>query len=172
MSDASDEVICLRRLTFDDVDEWLAGEDAEQIKRFQFPRAATLADVERAITRWSESWRNNEPVRQWGVCVRSSGALAGGVELRRLNEDEVNLSYVVFPAWRRLGIATRASRLALSCGSSLLGVSRVVIRILEGNTASLGVARTLGAVEVGSEPSEAGGRFIVFRLDLPAVGAP
>jgi hypothetical protein len=38
--------------------------------------------------------------------------------------------------------------------------------VLDGNTASLGVARKLGAVEVGSEPSDAGGRFIVLRLAL------
>jgi len=63
-------------------------------------------------------------------------------------------------------IATRASRLALSYGSHAVGATAAVIKVLEGNAASLGVARALGAVEVGSEPSDAGGRFIVLRLAL------
>ena len=83
-----------------------------------------------------------------------------------LDDREVNLSYVVFPTWRRLGIATRASRLALSYGRHALGATAAVIKVLDGNTASLGVARRLGAVEAGSEPSDAGGRFIVLRLAL------
>ena len=92
----------------------------------------------------------------------------GGVELRLLDTGEVNLSYVVFPTWRRLGIGTRASRLVLAYGSRVLGATTAVIKVLEGNVASLGVARKLGAVEVGSEPSEAGGRFIVHQLVLTA----
>lgn len=166
MRDPSDDLITLRRLSLDDVDEWLAGEDDEQIRWFEFPRPATRLDVERAITAWKESWRTDGVVRQWGVCLRSTRAIAGGVELRTLGGGEVNLSYVVFPSWRRLGIATRASRLALLYGTHVLGATTAVIKILDGNTASLGVACKLGAVEVGSEPTESGGRFIVLRLSL------
>lgn len=162
----SDELITLRRLSLDDVDEWLAGQDAEQIRWFEFPRPATRLEVESAITAWQESWQDDGPVRHWGACLRSSGAIAGGVELRMLADDEVNLSYLVFPAWRRLGIATRASRLALSYGFRVLGATAAVINVLEGNAASLGVARKLGAIEVGSQPSKAQGRFLVFRLAL------
>jgi RimJ/RimL family protein N-acetyltransferase len=169
MDDLSDDLITLRRLSLDDVDEWLAGEDDQQVRWFEFPRSATRLDVKRAITGWQESWQNDGPVRQWGACVRSSGAIAGGVELRRLGDGEVNLSYVVFPPWRRLGIATRASRLALSYGSHVLGATAATIKILEGNAASLGVARKLGAIEVGSEPSDAGGRFTVLRLALSTI---
>jgi RimJ/RimL family protein N-acetyltransferase len=166
MHDPSDDLITLRRLSLDDVDEWLAGEDDEQIRWFEFPRPATRLDVERAITAWQESWRSDGPVRQWAACLRSTGAIAGGVELRMLGHAEVSLSYVVFPAWRRLGIGTRASRLALSYGRRALGATTAVIKVLEGNAASLGVARKLGAVEVASESSESGGRFIVLRLTL------
>jgi RimJ/RimL family protein N-acetyltransferase len=166
MDDPSDDLIILRRLSLDDVDEWLAGEDDQQIRWFEFPRPATRLEVSRAIAAWEESWQSDGPVRQWGACLRSSGAIAGGVELRMLGDGEVNLSYVVFPTWRHLGFATRASRLALSYASDALGATAAVIKVLEGNAASLGVARKLGAVEVGSEPSEAGGRFIVLRLAL------
>ena len=166
MDEASDDLIILRRLSLDDVDEWLAGEDDEQVRWFEFPRSAKRDDVERAIAAWQDSWRSGGGVRQWGVCLRSSGVIAGGVELRLLNTGEVNLSYVVFPTWRRRGIGTRASRLALAYGNRVLGATTAVIKVLEGNDASLGVVRKLGAVEVGSEPSEAGGRFIVHQLVL------
>ena len=52
MERLSDDVIALRRLSESDVDAWLAGEDDEQIRWFEFPRAATRADVERAIAAW------------------------------------------------------------------------------------------------------------------------
>jgi len=33
----NDDVVVLRTLTLDDVDEWMTGEDAEQIRWFEFP---------------------------------------------------------------------------------------------------------------------------------------
>jgi RimJ/RimL family protein N-acetyltransferase len=168
MNDPGDDLVVLRRLSLADVDEWLAGEDDEQIRWFEFPGPATRVHVERAIAAWQESWRNDGPVRHWGICVRPSGEIAGGVELRLLDTREVNLSYVVFPAWRRQGIATRASRLALAYGSRDLGATAAVIKVLDGNLASLAVARNLGAAALGVEPSDSGGRFVVHRLELPA----
>jgi RimJ/RimL family protein N-acetyltransferase len=83
-----------------------------------------------------------------------------------LGGHEVNLSYVVFPPARGRGLATRAARLALGYAAAEMGARATVLRILEGNGASLGVARGLGAVEAGREPSERGGTFVVLRLDL------
>jgi RimJ/RimL family protein N-acetyltransferase len=166
VDDPSDDVVDLCRLSMDDVDLWLAGEDDEQIRWFEFPGPATRAHVERAIAAWQESWVHEGRVRHWGVCVRPTGDLAGGVEIRDLGDDRVNLSYVIFPPYRRRGLATRASRLALDYAGRVLGVSSAVIKILDGNEASLGVARNLGAEMIGHEPSDSGGRFIVFCLPL------
>jgi RimJ/RimL family protein N-acetyltransferase len=166
VDEPSDDVVLLRRLSMDDVDAWLLGEDDEQIRWFEFPGPATRGHVERAIAAWHESWAREGPVRQWGVRVRPEQVLAGGVELRDLGASGVNLSYVIFPAYRRRGLATRASRLALAYAESVLGASSAVIKIVEGNEASIGVARNLGAAIVGHEPSEASGRFIVFRVTL------
>jgi RimJ/RimL family protein N-acetyltransferase len=98
--------------------------------------------------------------------VRPAQELAGSVEVRDLGDGRVNLSYVIFPPYRRRGLATRASRLALEYAARVLGASSAVIKILDGNAASLGVARSLGAEVVGREQSDAGGRFVVFRLPL------
>jgi RimJ/RimL family protein N-acetyltransferase len=166
VDDLSDNVVLLRRLTMDDVDAWFAGEDDEQIRWFEFPGPASPAHVERAISAWQEAWARGGPVRQWGVCVRPGQELVGGVEVRDLGDGRVNLSYVIFPSFRRRGFATRASRLALDYAARVLGASSAVIKILDGNEASVGVARSLGAEVIGDEPSDAGGRFIVFRLPL------
>jgi RimJ/RimL family protein N-acetyltransferase len=166
VDEPGDDVVLLQRLSMDDVDAWLSGEDDEQIRWFEFPGPATRAHVERAMAAWQESWSRGGPVRHWGVRVRPAQDLAGGVELRDLGDGRVNLSYVIFPPFRRRGLATRASRLALDYAAQVVGTSSAVIKILEGNVASLGVAKSLGAEIVGDEPSDAGGRLIVFRLAL------
>jgi RimJ/RimL family protein N-acetyltransferase len=79
---------------------------------------------------------------------------------------------VIFPPYRRRGFATRASQLALEYAAQGLGATSAVIKVLDGNAASLGVARSLGAEVVGHEPSDAGGRFVVFRLPLPVSRHP
>ena len=162
----SDGVVLLRRLSMDDVDAWLAGEDDEQIRWFGFPGPATRAHVERAIAAWQESWASEGAIRHWGVCVLPARELAGGVELRDLGDGRVNLSYVIFPPYRRRGLATRASRLALNYAAQVLGAASAIIKIIEGNEASLGVARSVGAEVVGHEPTATGGRFVVFCLLL------
>jgi L-amino acid N-acyltransferase YncA len=127
--------VILRGVTLDDVDAWLAGEDEEQIRWFEFPRKAQRIDVVRAITAWNDS------------------------------NAITNLSYLVFPAWRRRGFALEATSLAVKYAAEHLGVRTVALKILEGNVASLRTAARLGAIEVGSERSEAGGTLIVHHLD-------
>jgi len=162
----SDEVVRLRPLSLDDVDEWMAGEDDEQIRWFEFPGPAPRENVVLAIQNWMESWRKNGPVRHWAACPTDTGRIIGGVELRDLGGGEANLSYVIFPAFRRRGLARRAAELALRYAANEMNLRTAIIKVLEGNEASLGVARSLGAVECGSAPSAGGGSFVVFRLDL------
>jgi RimJ/RimL family protein N-acetyltransferase len=162
----SDDVILLRPLTPDDVDEWMSGEDAEQIHWFEFPGPAPRGNVERAISDWAQEWRDGGPVRHWAICDETTGGIVGGVELRDEGDGDVNLSYVVFPAWRRRGIATRACRLALAYAASAMNGRTAVIRVLQGNAASIAVARNLGATVTGIEVTKAGNLSIVLRLDL------
>ncbi len=160
------DTLRLRPPTIADAREWLAGEDDEVARWFEFPRRSTLDDVERAIQQWSESWRIGGPVRCWAICDRATGAITGGVELHQLDENDVNLSYFVFASWRRRGIATRAAELALEYAATSMQASRAVIKVLDGNIASLAVARRLKAQFVGTTPSDAGGTFLVFHRAL------
>jgi len=163
-----DHVVRLRPLAPADADEWLAGEDEAIVQGFEFPRPSTRDDAVRAIERWSGSWRTGGTVRHWAICDRASGAVAGGVEIRKLEGGDVNLSYCVFAPWRRRGFATRACALALAFAVRSMGATRAIVKVLDWNEASLAVARRLGARPIGSEPSEAGGTFVVFHRDLVA----
>jgi RimJ/RimL family protein N-acetyltransferase len=156
----------LRPLTRDDAPEHLAGEDDAQIRAFEFPRSATIDDVLGAVDRWLESWQNDGPVRNFGVFDVRTRALIGNVEIRITAPERVDVSYLVFPPWRRRGVATAALRIALSYAGGVLGASTATIKVLFDNEASIGVARALGAVRVGSEPSPGGSRFEVFEREL------
>jgi RimJ/RimL family protein N-acetyltransferase len=134
---------------------------------FEFPRRSTREDAVRAIQDWSESWRVGGPVRCWAICSATTSAILGGVELRQLAQRDVNLSYWVIAPWRRRRIATLAARLALDYAATTMGATRAVIKVLEGNLASLSVARHLGAQLVDRVPSDAGGTLLVFHRALP-----
>jgi RimJ/RimL family protein N-acetyltransferase len=160
------DTLRLRPPNVADAREWLTGEDDEIARWFEFPRRSTQEDAERAIQRWIESWRLGGPVRCWAICDRATGAIMGGVELRQIDETDVNLSYWVSASWRRRGIATRAAELALNYAASAMHSSRAVIKVLEGNVASIAVAKRLNAQLVGTTRSDAGGTFLVFHRAL------
>jgi len=162
----SDDVVVLRPLTPDDVDEWMSGEDAEQIHWFDFPGPAPRSNVERAIADWAESWRTGGPVRHWAICHQEADRIIGGVELREQGDGVVTLSYVVFPAWRRRGIATRAARLALAYANAAMECRVAEIKVLLGNAGSIAVARKLGATVTAIEMTEGRNIWTVLHVDL------
>jgi RimJ/RimL family protein N-acetyltransferase len=145
-----DGVVRLRPLRASDAEAWLAGEDDETRRWFQFPRPSTRADVDEAIDGWARSWREGGPVRCFGAWAIHGDTLVGGVELRH-RADAVYVSYQVFAPYRRRGYATRAVRMAVIHAELALPVERMVIITDASNTASQGVALATG-----------------FRLDGPA----
>jgi RimJ/RimL family protein N-acetyltransferase len=162
----SDDMVVVRELLPDDVDAWMAGDDAEQVHWFEFPGPAPRSDVERAIAAWSESRPIDGPVRHWAICERETDGIVGGVELGDLGDGSVSLSYIVFPAWRRRGIATRACRLALAYAAAAMDCRSATVKVLQGHAASIALARRLGAAVTGMEVTAAGTITIVLRLDL------
>jgi RimJ/RimL family protein N-acetyltransferase len=148
-----DDGVELRTLVLADAEAWKAGEDDEQIRWFEAPGPAPIENVIAAIRRWQAGWADDGPVRHWGIW--RDDHLAGGVELRIRHDGRASVSYVVFPAWRRRGVATRAVRLASAWAFETLDVSAVVAIIDEQNTASRRVAERVGFVLDGlAEPWE------------------
>jgi RimJ/RimL family protein N-acetyltransferase len=162
----TDEVVMLRPLALNDAPAWLAGEDEEQRRWFEAPRPSQLSDVEQFIADCQESWRTMGNHRHWGIWSLDPDVLVGGVDLRALGNDEVNLSYLVFPGQRRRGFALRAAQLVLEYASTSMSAQTVIIKMLSGNEKSRNLALALGALYVGDEPSDGGATFHVFRLWL------
>lgn len=168
----TDSVLTLAPLVMSDASEWLAGEDDEQIRWFESPRGAVISDVERFIGECEASWRSDGDLRQWAIRATGSKPILGGVEVRRLGNDEVNLSYVVFLPHRRQGVARRASILVLRYAVDVLGATTAVIKMLPGNESSLRLAVSLGATYVGTAPSDAGATFVVYKVALQREATP
>lgn len=132
----------LRALSVSDAETWRAGEDIEQIRWMGAPGPASMENVLAAIHRWQADWAEDGPVRQWGIW--SNDRLVGGVELRIRDDGRANISYVVFPRWRKQGIASGAVRTASVWALGNLGVSAVVAIVDEDNLASRRVAERAG----------------------------
>ncbi|MGH7023637.1 MAG: GNAT family N-acetyltransferase, partial [Caulobacteraceae bacterium] len=92
------------------------------------------------------------------------GRLAGGCEARRVTAERVDVSYWVFPAFRRRGYAGRALRLLGEAALAVQGVDRLEAHIDADNPASRRVAEGAGFVESGTVEDEAPGGGVRQRL--------
>ena len=102
-----------------------------------------------------------------GIGRVDSPLLLGGVDLRAPENEQLNLSYVVFPQFRRNGTAQKACELALNYASNSMGARIALIKMLVGNVSSLNLALNLGAHYLREEPLDAGGTFQVLGVKLP-----
>jgi len=145
----SDGVVTLSPLELADVDDHLAGED-EELAYWLNGGRGTRASVEAHIRDCVGQWSSGGPVYALGIRVGRAG-LAGTVEVQfarpYLAYDEVNLSYGIYPSWRRQGIATRAVLLACQFAAGM-GAVRAVIRADVRNLASAAVAVRTGFVHL------------------------
>ena len=151
----SDGVVALRALRPEDAEAWKEGEDDEQRRWFEMPGPAPMENVIGAIARWRTEWRDGGSVRHFGIW--RGEALIGGVEIRVREDGRANVSYIVFPSWRRRGYAARAVRLATSWAFTALRVPAVVAIVHPENVASVAVAAAAGFRPDGTaEPWEYG----------------
>jgi RimJ/RimL family protein N-acetyltransferase len=142
----TDGVIFLRPLTAEDAADHLAGED-EDMARWVSGGRSTLSTVEAFIRMNQESWRSGGPRRAFGVFDCASNRLIGFIEVnmaRLVEPGQVNVSYGVFPQWRRQGFALRAINLMDKYLRTATEARQIVLRIAPANIASLKLAETAG----------------------------
>lgn len=146
----TDGVIVLDQHTFADSDAHLAGEDEEQARRFGWhPARSTPESVRRAIGKWQAEWASNGSTRTFAVRETQTGALAGGCQLRLRKKQIAEMSYWVFPAFRRRGFASRAVSLACQWAFAELAVERMELYVEPDNAASRSAAERAGFTEEG-----------------------
>jgi GNAT superfamily N-acetyltransferase len=112
------------------------------------------------------AWGAVGAVRNFGIWLGETGDLVGNVEAHDVGHERVNISYVVFPAWRRQGIATRAVQLVSAYAAKHMGARTAEFKVLPDNEASLAVARRTGARCLGLTHGDPGMDYVLFLLDL------
>ena len=160
----TDGVIFLRPLNVEDAADHLAGEDDEMAKWVSGGRG-TPATVEAFIRNNQESWRSGGPRRALGIFNCESNRLLGFIEVnlaRLVEPGQVNVSYGVFPQWRRQGVALRAINLMDEYLRTATESRQMVLRIAPGNIASLKLAEKSGFTFCGlfDEPEGRMARYV------------
>ncbi|MBN9792023.1 GNAT family N-acetyltransferase [Pseudonocardia sp. TMWB2A] len=140
----ADGVVVLSPLGWDDVTAHLAGEDAE-IVRWLGGAPATPATARAHVRRAIERWADDGPKLSFGIRVDGGAVLVGTIDVDLDPAgDRAGLSYGVYAAYRRRGLATRAVRLAARYLGERGDVRWISIDVDPQNTASVGVARRAG----------------------------
>lgn len=142
----TDGAIFLRPLTAEDAADHLSGED-DEMARWVSGGRSSLSTVESFIRKNQESWRIGSPRRAFGVFDCASNRLIGFIEVnlaRLVEPGQVNVSYGVFPQWRRQGLALRAINLMDKYLRTATEARQIVLRIAPANIASLKLAEKAG----------------------------
>jgi RimJ/RimL family protein N-acetyltransferase len=133
----------------EDAEAHLEGEDEEMRSRFDAVRPATLEETRRAMRRWIEGRRTGAPMFAYAIRQRS-GRLIGGCELRMRSPVSANVSYWIFPQFRRRGYALRALSVLCEAASSVDELERLEARVAPDNVASRRVLDKANFVESGT----------------------
>ncbi|MEV6412003.1 GNAT family protein [Kribbella sp. NPDC051718] len=158
--------VTLRVLTMDDVDAWLSGDDEEQQRWFEAPGPAPRENVVRLVEESRNAWATSGPKRHWAIWM--GDVLAGGIDIADRGQGSAYLSYVVFPAARRQGVAAEAILLVTTWAFATWPITRAVAVIDELNTASRSTAERAGFhFEAVADPSEYGESGKMLRYVLP-----
>lgn len=142
----SDGVVVLSPLGWDDVEPHLAGEDAEWT-RWLSGGPASLATVRAHVRRSIERWAEDGPKFCFGIRLHGGTILAGTIDADldpQPGSRRAGLSYGVYPAFRRQGLATRAVRLTSRYLGERGDIDLIAIDVDPANVASIGVARRSG----------------------------
>src|SRR3569832_513759 len=143
----TDGVIVLDGHVLADAQAHWEGEDAEMMRRFDSSRKATVDEIRGAMQRWMDGRTNGGPMLAYAM--RVDGVLAGGSELRWLDEPEgaLYLSYWSYPRFRGRGLVGRAVALMLKVAATLSGARQSEAHVDADNIASRRVAEGAGFVE-------------------------
>ncbi len=160
----TDGVVVLDRFTDADIDALWAGQDNGYVRRSCLPGPFTRHDIANQIGRWQEQWHCRGSGRSFAVRETGTRRLVGGcvLEIHPDDREIAELSYWVFPPYRRRGYATRSVALVCRYAFDDLGIGRVDLYIEPTNDASLRVATKAGFLKEDVLPQHVrcnGGRW-------------
>jgi RimJ/RimL family protein N-acetyltransferase len=128
--------------------QWLMHPDGDIAAFTYIPSAPTNGFLEHWLGRYEEGWRTGERA---GFAIRIEAAAVGFAAFVKLHRDEQEgeIGYVLSPAARGRGVATRAVSLLTGWGFGELGLQRIELRIDARNQASERVAERAGYEKEG-----------------------
>ncbi|MGI8794611.1 MAG: GNAT family N-acetyltransferase [Acidimicrobiales bacterium] len=174
----TDNVVSIRSLTVDDLDADLEAKDDEQIDWLWLPGQrehweAMTVDEQRAhalsgLRQAQESFGHGPKWRFAGDVLGSRYAVYADCDLAndRVPRGQANISYSAHPRHRGHGYVSRAVRLVLRFLADNTGAQEAHIIIDPLNTASLRVARSVGAVQTDGFLDEYGTQMIRHVLPI------
>ena len=162
--------VILRHFHSEDALSHLQGED-EEISRWLSGGVSTEDSVRQWIQSNDENWSNDGPRYAFAIETTNS-QLAGMIEINvdhahfaGLIPGDANVSYGAYPSFRRLGLVSSAVLMVEDFMRSK-GAQRAVIRVEEGNAASINLAQRCDYERVGTVINNAGTEFIMFVKSL------
>jgi RimJ/RimL family protein N-acetyltransferase len=158
----SDGTIRLDAFSLADLDAHLAGEDDDQRRWFELPRASTVETVRAAIERWTAGWRDDGNLLAYAIRDARTGVLMGGCELR-FEGDRAQCSYWIFAPFRRRGVASAGLGLLCRFAARDLGMTEVEARVDPQNAASRRTAEKAGFVDSGTLRETTGALRVRYR---------
>ena len=159
----TDGVIVLDSHTLADAEAHFEGEDEEMRRRFDSRRRATLEEMRGAVQRWIDGRRTGHPEFPYALRL-PSGVLMGGCATYFLAAGRANVSYWVYPEFRRRGYAARALALLEGAARTIEGLAQLEAHIDEDNTASRRTAETIGYILSGTVQDKAWDGVVSTRL--------
>lgn len=161
--------LILHRLEADDFDAWLEGNriDLENRTGARFPAAMEpppLFGEDMPAIRDGLRSSAGDPARStWLLLARSNGA-AVGIAGFSPSQDAVLTGYSIYPALRRMGLATEGVQALLDWLFESSEVERVRARIPPDNTPSIRVAEKVGMELVGKGEDPQVGEVLHYEV--------
>ena len=161
--------LILHRLEADDFDAWLQGNriGLESRTGARFPAAMEpppLFEEDMPAIRDQLRRSGDDPTTStWLMLARSNGAAVGIAGFSQ-SGDAVLTGYSVYPALRRIGLATEGLQALLAWLFEQTGVDRVRATIPPDNAPSIRVAEKLGMQLVGKDEDPQAGEVLLYEV--------
>ena len=168
-NELTDCVVTLRPMTSADAEIHLAGED-EQTVRFLSGGRSTMETVLAWIECNRASHEASGPVRAFGICLTTTGALVGMVEANMaisfFSPGVANVTYGLYPDARGHGYATRAVYLAMRYLVDDTDTDVAAIQVHPENVASSRIPERLGFRFLGNRKASESDQMRTYAKSL------
>lgn len=141
------ERLTLRRITADDLDDWMAVWHSPGVLDYLIDfEGAPHVDMGREIVEWAERIFIEKSGIRWALALKPNRRMIGscGFHLFDRRHQRVEIGYELHSDYWRQGLMSEALRAALEFCFDTLAVHRVEADVVEGNVASAALLKKAG----------------------------